>query len=258
MTRVSVVMPSLNSADYIARAIESVLSQPCDSLELVIQDGGSTDRTADVIAGFDDERISLVSEPDDGQSQALNRAIARARGDWVLWLNADDELAPGGLASLAQAADGSDVVYGDFAIVNEGGAVVKEYETPLFSFDRFVRRGAYIFSGAMLVRRDVFGRFGAFDEHLSYCMDMDFLCRIGRGVRARYSPGVVAYLRYHSESKSVTRPWSFWREQWVVARRYDPNAVAVAARQAQTAAYVLTRPLWRSRLWRQLRPRKTL
>ena len=258
MTRVSVVMPSLNSADYIGRAIESVLAQPCDSLELVIQDGGSTDRTTDVVAAFEDKRVSLVSEPDNGQSEALNRAIARSHGDWILWLNADDELAPCGLASLASVADGSDVVYGDFAIVDEDGQVVKEYATPVFSFDRFLRHGAYIFSGAMLVRRDVFGRFGPFDERLSYCMDMEFLCRIGRDVQARYSPGVVAYLRYHSESKSITRPWSFWRERWVVARRYDANVLAVAARQVQAAAYLLTRPLWRSGLWLRFRPRKTL
>ncbi len=251
-------MPSLNSGDYIGRAIQSVLAQPCESLELVIQDGGSTDRTSEIVASFADERISLVTEPDSGQSEALNRAIARARGDWILWLNADDELAPNGLPSLVAAIDGNDLSYGDFAIVDAAGKIEKEYETPRFGFERFLRQGAYIFTGATLIHRDVFDAHGGFDEQLSYCMDFEFFCRISRHVKAAYAPGIVAYLRYHSGSKSMTKPWGFWREQGRVMRKYDPDRAAVVVRQATAAAYFFTKPLWRSKLWRSLRPRKTL
>lgn len=254
---ISVVMPSLNSAEFLKQAIESVLSQTVD-LELVIQDGGSTDETRQIVESFDDPRITLDARPDQGQADALNKALERVRGDWVLWLNADDELAPGVLRELTPRLGDHDLIYGDFVVIDEGGRALKVYETPCFSFERVLRRGAYIFSGSVLVRRDVLQRAGRFDEELHYCMDYDFLLRLAPIVSAFHWDGPVAFLREHGDSKSQATPWGFWRESWAVRRTYGMALPRRVVGQVAMGAYFLTRPLWRSTAWRSVRPKKHL
>ena len=81
--------------------ITNGLTQNGATLELVVQDGGSDDETLSVLETIDDPRLSIESRPDSGLYQGLNRAIARARGDWILWLNGDDVLTPGAIAAVA-------------------------------------------------------------------------------------------------------------------------------------------------------------
>jgi len=93
----SIVMPTLNQAAYIDRALDSILSQTRDfPLECVVVDGGSSDRTLDILAGYGDS-IRWTSKPDMGQSDALNRGLALARGAVMGWLNSDDAYEPGAL-----------------------------------------------------------------------------------------------------------------------------------------------------------------
>src|SRR2546430_4160523 len=91
--KLSVVVPSLNSGRFIRHALSSVLAQESVDLEVIVQDGGSSDETREIIRDYGDDRILLVTESDDGQAEALNRAVQRATGEWILWLNADDVLA---------------------------------------------------------------------------------------------------------------------------------------------------------------------
>src|SRR4051812_29881963 len=90
--QISVIMPSFNSGPFLREAMTSVLSGPGPTRELVIQDAQSDDGTREVVDSFNDPRIRLVSEPDNGQADAINRAVNRSRGEWILWLNADDAL----------------------------------------------------------------------------------------------------------------------------------------------------------------------
>ena len=94
----TVVTPSYGYAHYLRDAIESVAEQEGITVEHVIQDGASTDGTVELLEELD-ELVDWVSEPDQGQSDALNRGIARARGRWIAWLNADEFYLPGGLRS---------------------------------------------------------------------------------------------------------------------------------------------------------------
>ena len=96
----SVVTPSLNCVEYLARNIESVNSQGywAGQLEHWIIDGGSTDGTVEFLRSRNDVR--WISEPDKGLSDAVNKGLIRARGQWIAWLNADDELFPGALSTV--------------------------------------------------------------------------------------------------------------------------------------------------------------
>ena len=259
MVGISIVIPSLNSGAFIGEAIASALQQDYESLELVIQDGGSSDNTHDIVESFSDPRLSFASEPDRGQTDAINKAIARSTGDWVLWLNADDRLAPGALGSVRPyLTSETNLIYGNFDVIDSDGKVLKRYRTPHFSFSRILRRGAYIFSGSMLVRRDLVDEAGGLDFRLRYCMDYDFLLRAAKGARPAYVPVVIGQLREHGMSKSKANVWGFWKERWIVARRHGLDVRTAAWQQLRMAAYILSRPLWSSRAWRRLRPAKEL
>jgi glycosyltransferase involved in cell wall biosynthesis len=217
---VSVVVPCFNGARFIGAALESALSQDPPPLEILVQDAGSTDGTADVVSSFGDERIRFTSEPDDGQSDALNRAIARARGDWIAWLNADDVLGAGLLAE-ADGADGADLIYGDFDWIDEDGRPVR-HMTPAaeLTTDRLLADGCYLFSGAALFRRELFERHGGLDVGLRYVMDYDFYLRIAASARARYVPRTLGGFRVHGASKTSGLTWGIFRETARVRRRH--------------------------------------
>jgi glycosyltransferase involved in cell wall biosynthesis len=99
MLRVSVVMPSFNQGRFVERAIRSVLSQNYPRLEFLVFDGGSTDATPGILQRYA-PAVRWVSEPDRGQSHAINKGLALADGDVIAWLNADDLYAPGALAAV--------------------------------------------------------------------------------------------------------------------------------------------------------------
>jgi glycosyltransferase involved in cell wall biosynthesis len=261
--RVSVIMPSLNSSEYIGAAIDSVLAQEGPLLELVIQDGGSTDGTLDIVRSYDDERISLASEADQGQADALNRALARAKGDWLLWLNADDVLTPGAIAGVAAVLqEPYDLVYGNFSTIGPDDAILKRYAGSELRFWRLLAFGCYIFSGTMLVRRTTFDRHGEYDPSLYFAMDYDFLLRIGRSARAVHVDREIAQFRIHGEAKTSRHVWPLLREDLLVRWRHvgrNPIMLAcLAMGEVRALAYHGLRPLWQSDRWTSLRPAKRL
>ena len=104
---VSVVMPSLNQAEYIERSIRSVLDQETEaSLELIVMDGGSKDGTLEILSRLAVEaqgRLRWYSEADHGPAHAVNKAMAKASGEIIGWLNADDLYTPGAIQRAVKA-----------------------------------------------------------------------------------------------------------------------------------------------------------
>src|SRR5258705_278577 len=112
----SILVPSFNAAPFVERAMRSALSQMGPDDELLVQDAGSTDGTLDILRRLENEdsRLKLVVESDRGQSDALNLALARAKPSWVVWLNSDDVVLPGGLDAVRDAIvshPDADVIY---------------------------------------------------------------------------------------------------------------------------------------------------
>jgi len=259
-TLISVVIPSLNSGAYIGKALESVLSQFPEDIEVIVQDGGSTDQTATVVRSLSDKRIEYTQEPDSGQADALNRAVRRASGRWILWLNADDMLANGAFDAISPFLDGpDDVVYGDFCAVDEAGRTLKAYRSGReISREHLLRRGCYVFSGTMFFRREVFERLGLFDSSRHFVMDYEFLLRIAPHVKAVHSGAIVGQFRIQPASKTSKQAWGFFHEGLLVRWRYGGFSLSFVALTALRAAYLTTRPVWQTRLWRSVRPTKRL
>jgi glycosyltransferase involved in cell wall biosynthesis len=259
---ISVVMPSFNSGAYIADAIQSVLANDHAGLELLVQDGGSTDETLAILEHFTDERVRIVSEPDDGQTDGLNKAIARARGEWILWLNADDLLSRNALTLVQPAIDSGrfDVVFGDYQYIDHNGTLLKTYYVSPLSRKRLLARGCYIFSGALFVRRDVFRKVGMFDPTFEYSMDYEFLVRAAPRISSYHCRAILASLRFQPTSKTSMHGWRQFWENFEVRRRYGGFSRGSWPRpllgQLEMALYLASRPVWHSSLWRRLRPTK--
>ena len=258
---VSVLIPSFNSSPHLAHSVASALAQDGIAIEVLVQDGGSTDGSLDALTALADPRLDWISEPDGGQSDALNRALGRARGDYVIWLNADDLLTPGAGRALLAAArrHGCDVVHGSYEIIDAGGEVIKPYTSAPLERARLIRYGTYIFSGALLIDRRLLLKIGCFDDHLHYCMDYDLLLRIARsGARTGRIADVVAQFRRQPESKSESVWLPFVREHLRVARRHGATRLQIVRSVVFTLTYLALRPLWRSSIWLRIRPRKHL
>ena len=92
--RISIITPSFNQAGFIEQCIESVLNQQYENLEYIIIDGGSRDGSADIIRRYSDQLTYWVSEPDGGQTEAVNKGFRKSTGEIVTWLNSDDYYLP--------------------------------------------------------------------------------------------------------------------------------------------------------------------
>jgi glycosyltransferase involved in cell wall biosynthesis len=219
---ISVLVPSLNAGPFVGDAIRSALGQPIPPREVLVQDGGSRDETVAIAGAIADPRVSVVSEPDRGQSDALNRGLQRARGDWIVWLNADDLLARGAFAAAAPVArEDVDVVYGDYGYIDDNDEVIQEFTVAdTLDRERLLRQGCQIFSGAALFRRSVFDRFGGLDTGLRMAMDYDLFLRIAPHVRAVHCGETLAYLRRHRSSATAEISWRLVREDVRVRRRH--------------------------------------
>jgi len=208
----TVVTPSYGYAHYLRDAIESVAEQPDITVEHVIQDGCSTDGTVELLEELDD-LVDWVSEPDEGQSDALNRGIARARGRWIAWLNADEFYLPDGLAALVREGDrtGADVVYGDTLFSDGDGRLTRLL--PQHRFSPFVLRsyGCFISTVSCIVRTSALGE-PPIDASMRRMMDWDLYLRLlAERATFLHVPVPVGVFRAHDTRVTATERRGFFQ-----------------------------------------------
>lgn len=239
MTDVSVLTPSYGYGRFIADAIESVLRQEGTNVEHIVQDGGSTDGTVEVLKRFDG-RIVWASEADLGQSDALNRALSRASGRWIAWLNADEFYLPRSLATLVERGErtGVDVVYGDCVFVDGDGKVERLLPQHRFSARILREYGCYIPSNAVLIRRSVLGD-APWDPTVKRIMDWDlYLSLLARGARFGHVAYPVAAFRAHADRITSEPPKDYEEENEVASRYGLPRDVYVRWRASRVGRWL--------------------
>jgi glycosyltransferase involved in cell wall biosynthesis len=229
---ISIVIPSFNQGEFIEETLQSIFMQEGAEYEVLVFDGGSTDETTDVLNRYSERIAYWESAPDRGQSHAINRALERITGDVWMYLNSDDLLAPGALATVSQGFADPNVVWISGACENfdETGIIggvkpgpvqrMKDYLAPWKRRSQFV----FPFSGACYMRREIVERIGHFDESYRYSMDMEYYCRAA--FEGRFSqtiiPDVLARWRWHSASKTMRQgiAYAFRAEEIRIAQRY--------------------------------------
>ncbi len=230
--RISIVTPSFNLCDYLRRTADSVLSQsgPFD-LEWLVIDGGSTDGTVELLRSLaaSDPRVHFTSEADRGQSHAINKGLARATGDVVAWLNADDLYAPGALRSVAEAFSrhsGAQWLVGRYEVIDAhdrpirpGVVRYKERKLRRYRYRKLLREN-FIPQPAVFWRRGFGEAVGPLDESLNWTMDYDLWLRMGRRCDPLVIDPLLARFRLHDTSKSGDFNRRQFDEGYEVARRY--------------------------------------
>lgn len=233
---VSVIMPAYNCAGYVAEAIDSVLAQDYPNLELVIVDDGSDDDTADVIKGYSD-RVRLFAQRNSGPAAARNFAVAKARGDYLAFLDGDDYWLPGKISAqmryLTQHPE-SRFVYGRFIRWEQAqdGSFLPSDAVPRTAAKDGVDAP---YSGSIytkllldnivhiitaLIHRSVYDSVGGFDESLRTGEDYDFWLRVSRSFMADRLARDVALYRIHSTA-STTVPRATHNEYTVLCRALE-------------------------------------
>ena len=214
---ISVVTPTLNAERYLAECLASL---SFDDLQHLVVDGGSTDRTLEIVRQHPPS-LCLV-RPGLNQAAAINEGLRSATGEVVAWLNADDAYAPGALALVADrfaAEPGLDAVIGDCVVVDPEGKPLW-YERPgPYDYQRLLRRGNYLAQPAVFLRRRLLESIGLLDESLEYAMDYDLWLRL-HGARVAYVPSVLAIFRWHPASKTARNTLGNWRENLRILRRH--------------------------------------
>lgn len=181
LMKISIVMPVFNDV-RIARALESVLSQQHGSqLEIIVVDAASTDGTRDVIAAFRDRISRLISEPDAGIYDGMNKGIRHATGEVIGILNADDRyhdpLVIRDVAGVFCGDESIDACYGDIVYINESGRLVRYWKAGIYRKSGW-RLGWMPPHPTFFVRRRVYERYGAFDLQYPIAADYELMLRL--------------------------------------------------------------------------------
>jgi glycosyltransferase involved in cell wall biosynthesis len=235
MNRVSVVIPCFNYGRFLGAAIESVLAQAYPEIEVTVVDDGSTDETRSVAAAY--ESVHYVWQPNRGLSDARNHGVALATGEFMLFLDADDQLSPDAIETLVRELDACPecaFVYGHQQLIDERGAPITAdaeerawYQTCLHEdpYAYMLRRNSPLRGqGAILYRGDIIKQIGAFARDVRTTQDLDLNFRIVREHPICCNDRIVALTRRH-DSMSRSDFGGMLRDAVRTQRRQRPHVL---------------------------------
>jgi glycosyltransferase involved in cell wall biosynthesis len=224
---VSIVTPSFNQARYLEQALNSVLGQPYPRLEYIVIDGGSTDGSLEVLERYRERLARLVSEPDRGQADAINKGLAMAQGEIVAWLNSDDAYLPGAVGEAVNVLDGDPslaMVYGDGLMVDSDLTLLDRHTYPqlgvvdLLSFE-------VILQPAVFMRRRVLEDAGYLDPDYQLILDHELWIRIASRHPIRHVSRFWAIERTHREAKTIAQASGFVQEAERLLRQAEADPI---------------------------------
>jgi glycosyltransferase involved in cell wall biosynthesis len=222
MPSLSVVTPVYNSARYLTATLDSVARLMLPHEHIVV-DGGSDDGTVELLGARQDPALSWVSEPDRGQTDAVNKGFQRAGGDLLAWLNGDDEYLPESVDRAVQLMLGRpelDAIYGTMQITDEDGRVRREYRPAAFGWRRYLYLGDYLPTPTIIFRRSLLERVGLLDEAYVDAADYDFYLRLFEHARVERVDEALVRFRYHPESKTARDAFRGQREALAIRLKW--------------------------------------
>ena len=247
---ISIITPSYNQGRFIQETIESVLSQEGDFyLDYLIFDGASTDNSVDIIREYDrllrESRYPVrcrgikyrwISEPDRGQTHAINKGLCLVSGEFLAYLNSDDTYLSWTVQTVIkhflQHPD-VDMVYGDGKIINADSRTVRIEKKMPFSYKDLLRYsnfggGNYISQPTVFWKKVIQTKVGFFNESLDYAMDYDFWLRFGKVGKIVYLPVTLANDRRWEGAKSICKEIEMRAEALQVCRRHLGGGITLA------------------------------
>ena len=224
--KISIVIPTRNQAAFITRCLDQCLAQNVEHCQIIVQDGASTDNTPAILKQYGN-RIEAISEPDAGQSDALDKGIARSDGDIIAWINSDDFYPTNDVLSRViktfESDPTIDIVYGHAKLVNVSGNVLRTY--PVQRIDPLSKLLTYPVSPlcqpAVFFKRELYNKTGGIDRNLHLTMDHDLWLRMfPLAIKTQMIQHVLAHVTSHPDAKSVHQAKQQFQELWHVKQRY--------------------------------------
>jgi glycosyltransferase involved in cell wall biosynthesis len=219
---VSIVTPSFNQAQFLEETIESVLNQDFPNLEYIVIDGGSQDGSVEIIRKYEDRLSWWVSEPDKGQTDAINKGFHRAHGDIFAWLNSDDTLLPGAVSEAVSCLEQNPavgLVYGDTNFIDQHGKIIGKFPARQTDYRRLRQGYVHIPQQAAFFRGDIWRQVGPLDPSFFFAMDYDLWVRIAAVSELVYHRRTWANFRLHSDAKTIAADSRCWPEMLKVHYR---------------------------------------
>ncbi len=181
--KVSVVTVCYNSESTIEYTVKSVLDQNYSHLEYIIIDGGSTDKTVNIIKKYDREVSCIISEKDTGIYNAMNKGLDICTGDYVVFLNSGDCFCNRKVIEIIiKKSNDQDIVYGDLILIHNNGTCSRRQQPQIINKFLFIYHT--ILHPATFVKRNLFQKYGEFDEQYAVSADFDFFLRV------TFTPGI--------------------------------------------------------------------
>ena len=211
--RITIVIPSLNQAQFIEKTITSVISQEYDNLELILIDGGSNDGTMDIVKKYLPFIGYVESVKDRGQSHAINKGFSRATGALLSWLNTDDYLLPGALNALADAyknaKPSTGAITGCGNIVDGNGTLIREISPKKVDLascaDWFY--GSDFSQPSCFFTKEAWKKCGPLDENLDFALDYDLWMKIAKHFDFMVVDKLLSNAVAHQGAKTTSKPF---------------------------------------------------
>lgn len=218
--KVSIVTPSYNQAQYLEETIRSVLLQGYPNLEYIIIDGGSTDGSVEIIKKYEPWLTYWVTEPDRGQSQAINKGFARSTGEIMAWINSDDYYASGAFYKVVNAFKDTLWVAGNCYVINKDGTIDYPKGQAVISMEQWLLHNLQI-QPNVFWRRSLWMSSGGVDEAMHFSFDYDLWLKFSEfQMYPLWIDEYIAYYRIHKESKTGSGRKPFEVEDQIVFRRH--------------------------------------
>lgn len=221
--KVSLVTPSYNQGQFIEETIRSVLLQGYPNLEYIVMDGGSSDESVEIIRKYEPWLTCWVSERDSGQADAINKGWQCATGEFLGWINSDDVLVPGGIATTIDYFTRNPevgYVYGDLEIIDAESNVIGTQTYEDFVLAEIVQQAGWISQPGNLMRRSVFDQVGLLDVSLHFQMDLDYWLRAALICQFGYLRQPLARFRRHADAKTSNKTYLAANDIMTVYRKF--------------------------------------
>jgi len=238
--KVSIVTLSFNQAEFLERAIQSVLEQDYDDIEYIVVDPGSTDGSRDIIEKYRDRIAVVLDQPDKGPPDGLNNGFAAATGDIYAYMNADDAFLPGAIKEAVAAFErhqNADIVVGHGFIVDKAGAVIRRFRSAPFTPWRFAHGAAVVMQQSTFFRASAYKATNGFNIDNRTSWDAELLLDMGlAGARVKIVDRNWSLFTIHEDSISGSQRMA--DESLVNHRRYF--ALVMGREQRPSDRYCFT------------------
>jgi len=249
LPKISIITPSLNQGKFLEETILSVLNQNYPNLEYIVIDGGSTDNSVEIIEKYEEHLAYWISEPDKGQTYAINKGFEKATGDIINWINSDDLLTSGALNCLTKEIrikPNADFYFGDYLIIDKKGREIFSRKSPPYNFNTLFYGRQLSCQPAVFFKRNILETIGYLDESLNFCMDTEFWIRAAHmGAKFHQVKFLLGITRMHGDAKTTRMQQILHEEHKMVVRRYNSLSFFKAHNIAEDVYYTLMNRFWR-------------